>query len=162
MTIPKRTPNLGIVAVVLVVAALSGCKSSRTQAELEAVQADWKVRIGNLRGREAESVQRARAAQERLSSGDGIWAQAMRRRIDATLIAGNQGLLELECQVDRVAAEVKAASDAEEALNTARVRMAASLAGEEETLKTIQQDIELADRGEPQPETAELAKGDGQ
>lgn len=153
------------VTIVLVglIAWTAGCSRNDTvDAELATAQVEWRSRIESARARQFELKAWAGRVQAGASGDGSSWAVAIRRRIDASIIAGQQGLTDLDHEVERLPLEVKASPERAEALIDARVRMAGYLNVQEETLATIRNDIVLAERGEPPPEAAPNAKGEAE
>lgn len=145
-------------ALTLVFALASCLKIDRTGAELKTAQAEWRSRIEALRGRETEIEVQLHAAQGRLPD-DSMWGVAMRRRLDAAIVGEQQGLADLDREVDRLALEVNAAKDREAALEEVRTRITGYFNVQQDNLVSMQQEVTLADRGEPKAEQAALTNG---
>jgi hypothetical protein len=141
---------------------MAGCLRNDVDGELATAQGEWRSRIESIKGREHELTAWASRVRDRISANGSSWNDAIRRRIDSSIIAGQQGLTDLDSEVERLALEVKASSDRGEALFDARMRMAGYLNAQEETLATIRNDIALAESGPPPVDTAPIAKGEAE
>jgi hypothetical protein len=155
---PVRRANRARLLLFMGIATLavspSCTRADQTNAELQTVKAQWTASIRELRGRQGQLEGYVKALQQKLGAGHSIWSVAMSRRLESALIGGEQGLADLEREVERLPLEVAAASDRTEALVDVRVRMAAHLSTQEQTFAAIREDIALAERGEPKTEAA--------
>jgi hypothetical protein len=117
-----------------------GCdRSEQIRSALEQHRAEWAGRLAALRGREATLEKRFAALPAPGGKQDAEVQRAQRRRLEASIAASRQTLVDTERYVEESAREVEAAigrgeKEAEEALAAVGVRMAEYLHRQEEEL----------------------------